>query len=93
MKIDKEEDKSLFINKNQRNNNDSRFMFRSESKSKKSYNKIIKFKSNDNYPISCQNKNSSKMGKNLNKKLKYSSNKEYKIKKSNSGLNIKLYSK
>ena len=93
MKIDKEEDKSLSINKCLRNHNESRFMFRSESKSKKSYNKIINFKSSENYPMSCQNKNSSKMGKALNKKMNYSNNKEHKMKKSNSALNIKLYSK
>ena len=93
MKIDKEEEKSLSLNKYFKNNNDSRSMYRSESKSKKSFNKFINFKSNENYPISCQHKSSSKIGKSLNKRTRNYKNNKHKMKKSNSALNIKISSK
>ena len=94
MKIEKEEDKSLLLNKYIRNN-DSRFMFKSDSKNKKSYNKIISnFTPNESCPMSCQHKNTSKIRKSLNKKIR--ANKKYnehKMKKSNSAMNIKINSK
>ena len=68
--LEKEEDKSLSMNKYLRNN-DSRFMFKSDSKNKKSYNKIINnFSSNESCPMSCQHKNTSRIRKSLNKKIK-----------------------
>jgi hypothetical protein len=95
MKNEKEEDKSLSMNKYLRNNNnDSRFMYKSDSKNKKSYSKIINFNSNESCPLSCQHKDTSKIGKSLSKKMRYNKNrKEYKMKKSNSALNIKVNSK
>jgi len=94
MKIEKEEDKSLSMNKYLRNNNDSRFMYKSDSKNKKSYCKMINFKPQENCPMSCQHKNSSKIRKSLNKKMSQNKNhKEHKMKKSNSALNIKINSK
>ena len=93
MKIEKEEDKSLSMNKCLRNN-DSRFMFKSDSKNKKSYNKIINFNSNDCCPMSCQHKNTSKIRKSLNKKIRANKKShEKKMKKSNSAMNIKVNSK
>ena len=94
MKIDKEEEKSLSLNKYFRNNNDSRFMYKSDSKNKISNSKIINFNSNDNCPLSCQHKNSSKIRKSLSKKIRNNKkNHEHKMKKSNSALNIKINSK
>ena len=94
MKIEKEEDKSLSMNKCLRNN-DSRFMFKSDSKNKKSYNKIINnFNSNESCPMSCQHKNTSKIRKTLNKKIRANKkSNEHKMKKSNSAMNIKINSK
>ena len=94
MKNEKEEDKSLSMNKYLRNNNDSRFMYKSDSKNKKSYNKIINFNSNESCPLSCQHKDTSKIRKSLSKKMRYNKkSNEYKMKKSNSALNIKINSK
>ena len=93
MKIEKEEEKSLSVNKYFRNNNDSRFMYKSDSKNKKTYSKINNFP-NDICPMSCQHKSSNKMKKSLSKKIKTNkSNNEFKMKKSNSALNIKINSK
>ena len=94
MKLEKEEDKSLSMNKYLRNN-DSRFMFKSDSKNKKSYNKIINnFSSNESCPMSCQHKNTSKIRKSLNKKIRANKKShEKKMKKSNSAMNIKIHSK
>ena len=94
MKIEKEEDKSLSMNKYLRNN-DSRFMFKSDSKNKKSYNKIINnFSSNESCPMSCQHKNTSRIRKSLNKKIRANKKShEKKMKKSNSAMNIKVNSK
>ena len=94
IKIDREDEKSLSLNKNLKSNNDSRFIYKSESKSKKSYNKFINYKSNENYPMSCQHKSSSKIGKSVNKKIRnFKNNNDKKMKKSNSALNIKIVSK
>ena len=93
MKIEKEEDKSLSMNKYFRNNNnDSRFMYKSDSKNKKSYSKNIRYP-NESCPMSCQHKNSSKIRKSLSKKIKSKNDIEKKMKKSNSALNIKNNSK
>ena len=94
IKTDKEEEKSLSLNKNLKSNNDSKFLYKSESKTRKSYNKFINYKSNENYPMSCQHKPSSKIGNTLNKQIRnYKNNNEYRMKKSNSALNIKKGSK
>ena len=94
MKNEKEEDKSLSMYKYFRNFNDSRLMYKSYSKNKKSNTKIINFNQNEIYPMSCQHKNSSRIRKSLSKKMRVNkSNKEQKMKKSNSALNIKIISK
>ena len=87
MKFEKEEEKSLSMNKYLKNFND---MYKSDYKTKKTYHKIINFKSNENCPLSCQHKNR----KYLNNKIR--TNKIHhkdKMKKSNSALNIKVFSK
>ena len=87
MKFEKEEEKSLSMNKYLKNLND---MYKSDYKTKKTYHKIINFKSNENCPLSCQHKNR----KYLNNKIR--TNKIHhkdKMKKSNSALNIKVFSK
>lgn len=94
MKIEKEEDKSLSMNKYLKNFNDSKFMYKSDFKTRKAFSKIINFKPNESCPMSCQHKSSSKIRNSLNNKIK--SNKsynEFKMKKSNSALNIKVNSK
>jgi len=91
MKIDKDEDKSVSLNKYIKSN-DSKFTYKSDRKMKKSFSKIASFKSNENAPMSCQNKSSSKIRKFLNKKIG-SNNNEFRMKKNNSALNIKVNSK
>jgi hypothetical protein len=95
MKIDKEEEKSLSVNKYLKNFNDSKFMYKSDYKNKKDFNKIINFKSNDSFPFSCQHKSSAKIKKSYhNSKIKIQKKyNEFKMKKSNSALNIKVSSK
>lgn len=91
MKIDKDEDKSISLNKYIKSN-DNKFTYKSDRKMKKSFSKIASFKSTDNGPMSCQNKSSSKIRKYLNKKIG-SNNNEFRMKKNNSALNIKVNSK
>jgi hypothetical protein len=91
MKIDKDEDKSVSLNKYIKSN-DNKFSYKSDRKMKKSFSKIVGFKSTDNGPMSCQNKSSSKIRKYLNKKIGANNN-EFRMKKNNSALNIKVNSK
>ena len=91
MKIDKDEDKSVSLNKYIKSN-DNKFSYESDRKIKKSFSKISSFKSTDNGPMSCQNKSSSKIRKYLNKKIG-SNNNDFRMKKNNSALNIKVNSK
>ena len=91
MKIDKDEDKSVSLNKYIKSN-DNKFTYKSDRKMKKSFSKIASFKSTDNGPMSCQNKSSSKIRKYLNKKIG-SNNNEFRMKKNNSALNIRVNSK
>ena len=91
MKIDKDEEKSVSLNKYIKSN-DNKFPYKSDRKMKKSFSKIASFKSTENGPMSCQNKSSSKIRKYLNKKIG-SNNNEFRMKKNNSALNIKVNSK
>ena len=95
MKFEKEEEKSLSMHKYLKNFNDSKYMYKSESKIKKAFSKIINYKSNENCPLSCQHKSTSKVRKSLHNKMKTSKKhqKENKMKKSNSALNLKVISK
>ena len=79
MKIDKDEDKSVSLNKYIKSN-DNKFSYKSDRKIKKSFSKISSFKSTDNGPMSCQNKSSSKIRKYLNKKIG-SNNNDFRMKK------------
>jgi len=95
MKIDKEEDKSLSVNKYIKSNND-KFMYKSDRKKMNTnqFNKIMSFKPMINYPLSCKHKTSSKLKKFKNKKIGLNNNyNESKIRKNNSALNIRINSK
>ena len=95
MKIEKEEDKSITINKYIKSNND-KYTFKSDRKKINTieYNKIVNFKSLINYPLSCKHKTSSKLKKINNKKIGINNNfNEFKVRKNNSVLNIRINSK
>ena len=91
MKIDKDEEKSNSINKYMKSSNDSKYIYISDRKNKKT---VMNFRSAENGPMSCQNKTSSKIRKYLNKKIRSNNYcNELKNKKNNSALNIKINSK
>ena len=95
MKIEKEEDKSMSINKYLKSNNE-KYMYKSDRKkiNTNNFNKIIKFKPIINYPLSCKHKTSSKLKKYKNKKIGLINNyNEFKTRKNNSALNIRINSK
>ena len=95
MKIEKEEDKSLSINKYLKSNNE-KYLYKSDRKkiNTNNFNKVIKYKSIINYPLSCKHKTSSKLTKYKNKKMGFINNyNELKIIKNNSALNIRINSK
>ena len=88
MKLEKDEDRSLSVNK----------LFRYKSDKKKintiQFDKIKIIKHVANYPLSCKNKNTSKIKKFKNKKIGLSNNCiETKPKKNNSALIIRINSK
>ena len=88
MKLEKDEDGSLSVNK----------LFRYKSDKKKintiQFDKIKIFKHVANYPLSCKHKTSSKINKFKNKKIGLSNNNiETKPRKNNSALNIRINSK
>ena len=91
MKIEKEEEKSLSVNKYIKSNND-KYMYKSD---RKKINYIqINFKQMINYPLSCKHKTSSKLQKFKNKKIGLNSGfLNLKAKKNNSALNIRINSK
>ena len=95
MKIDKEEDKSLSLNKYIKSNND-KYMYKSDRKkmNSKPFNKIINFKPSVNYPLSCKHQSASRLNNFKNKKIGLNNNfNEYKTRKNNSALNIRINSK
>ena len=95
MKIDKEEDKSVSLNKYIKSNND-KYTYKSDRKkvNSKPFNKIINFKPSVNYPLSCKHQSASRLNNFKNKKIGLNNNfNEYKTKKNNSALNIRINSK
>jgi len=95
MKIEKEEDKSLSLNKYIKSNND-KYMYKSDRKkvNSKPFNKIINFKPSVNYPLSCKHQSASRLNNFKNKKIGLNNNfNEYKTRKNNSALNIRINSK
>jgi hypothetical protein len=95
MKIDKEEDKSVSLNKYIKSNND-KYTYKSDRKkvNSKPFNKIINFKPSANYPLSCKHQSASRLNNFKNKKIGLNNNfNEYKTRKNNSALNIRINSK
>ena len=95
MKIEKEEDKSLSINKYLKSNNE-KYLYKSDRKkiNINNFNKVIKYKPIINYPLSCKHKTSSKLTKYKNKKIGLINNyNETKFIKNNSAFNIRINSK
>ena len=95
MKIDKEEDKSVSLNKYIKSNND-KYTYKSDRKkvNSKPFNKIINFKPSVNYPLSCKHQSASRLNNFKNKKIGLNNNfNEYKTRKNNSALNIRINSK
>ena len=91
MKIEKEEEKSLSVNKYIKSNND-KYLYKSDRKKKNSIQ--INFKQIINYPLSCKNKTSSKLQKFKNNKIGLSNGfMNLKTRKNNSALNIRINSK